>query len=106
MNLNSVMFYTDQTYEGTNAIIIQKIHHDGTFECIFDIYYYPFDTQKCSVTIRMLSGNTDFIRFNQDNFIVNYFGPENLPTFGVEIHKASGNLDEENTKKSTLKVRK
>ena len=55
--------------------------------------------------IKISSGTSEFIRFNEENFVVNYFGSKDLPTYGVQISKSNDNSSEVQSKRSTVKVR-
>ncbi|KAK3855210.1 hypothetical protein Pcinc_038370 [Petrolisthes cinctipes] len=45
---------TDTVYSGWSGVLVDFQHISGTFDCQFDLYQYPFDTQRCSV--RLLFG--------------------------------------------------
>ncbi|XP_071538488.1 uncharacterized protein [Panulirus ornatus] len=42
----------DTVYTGDAAILVRKQHMSGSFVCSFDVFYYPFDTQQCSLLVQ------------------------------------------------------
>ncbi|MPC12425.1 Glycine receptor subunit alpha-2 [Portunus trituberculatus] len=42
-------------YEGAAARVIKQQHYSGSFVCAFDVFYYPFDVQQCSVLVQLSS---------------------------------------------------
>ncbi|XP_045122759.1 uncharacterized protein LOC123511169 [Portunus trituberculatus] len=45
----------ETVYEGAAARVIKQQHYSGSFVCAFDVFYYPFDVQQCSVLVQLSS---------------------------------------------------
>ena len=62
---------TDQLYEGELNFLQQRIVLISTFQCQFDLSFYPFDTQTCKLIMKAVQPKTA-MRFQkgQANFMV------------------------------------
>lgn len=56
----------------------------GTFTCHFDVFYYPFDKQRCSVLLQLSSVRMDNVTFMQEVAAIEYKGVEELPLFVIK----------------------
>ncbi|XP_066965653.1 uncharacterized protein [Macrobrachium rosenbergii] len=68
-------------YQSQNVSLVQKNFYSGSFSCNFGLFKYPFDTQVCSVLIKLDSADTSVITFS--NATVEYSGLINLPKYAV-----------------------
>ncbi|XP_068201222.1 uncharacterized protein [Palaemon carinicauda] len=69
-NFNNVMM--DYVYSGDSASLIQRKHHSGRFICNFDVFYYPFDVQKCLVLVQLASVKKDLVAFDKNTVSIHY----------------------------------
>ncbi|XP_068247799.1 uncharacterized protein [Palaemon carinicauda] len=72
----------DTVYQPQNVSLVQKNFYSGSFSCNFGLFKYPFDTQICSVLIKLDSADTSVITFS--NATVRYSGLINLPKYTVQ----------------------
>ncbi|XP_042216900.1 glycine receptor subunit alphaZ1-like [Homarus americanus] len=79
---NAFLIYT--MYSGEAAMLVETQHISGVFDCYFDIYHYPFDSQHCFV--RLLFGRElgEYITVHEDSTLVRYLGAEALPSHLVD----------------------
>lgn len=73
----------DTAYGGDAAILVQTRHISGVFECAFDVYNYPFDTQKCFVQFVISKDSGETITVPRNGTSVGYLGPKDLPAFQI-----------------------
>ncbi|KAG7175378.1 Glutamate-gated chloride channel-like 5 [Homarus americanus] len=71
----------DTVYSGDSATLMQKQHYIGTFACPFDMFYYPFDTQRCSVLLQLSLVTLEVVAFIEDGARVEYLGDKELPSY-------------------------
>ncbi|KAK4314734.1 hypothetical protein Pmani_013987 [Petrolisthes manimaculis] len=43
----------DTVYRGESGTLRQQSHYAGKFSCVFSMFYYPLDTQQCSLLLRL-----------------------------------------------------
>lgn len=55
----------------------------GKFACAFDVFYYPFDLQSCSLLLQLSSARVDQAAFSQDLAQVVNEEQQRLPLFEV-----------------------
>ena len=51
------------------------------FSCKFDVFYYPLDTQKCFILLRLATVNEGSIVIPDESIVTNYSGDEVLTAF-------------------------
>ncbi|ROT71673.1 hypothetical protein C7M84_009993 [Penaeus vannamei] len=73
----------DQTYSGSAATILLQTHYSGGFVCDFDVFFYPFDVQRCGVSIRLASVSKGQVRFTAVRSRARYGKYVPLPTYIV-----------------------
>lgn len=44
-------------------MIVQSQHYSGSFNCKFDVFYYPLDAQDCTVLIQLASVSKQLVSF-------------------------------------------
>ncbi|CAL4074203.1 unnamed protein product, partial [Meganyctiphanes norvegica] len=71
----------DIIYKGSSASLIYYQHYIGTFACSFDVFYYPLDKQKCSLTFKLTGVNENSVKIIQENIKTQYLGDIFLPAF-------------------------
>ncbi|ROT82856.1 putative ligand-gated chloride channel-like 3 isoform X1 [Penaeus vannamei] len=95
----------DTVYRGDSAVLIQQQHYSGSFACSFDVFYYPFDTQRCSVLLQLSFLRLEVAKFAGERARVEYLEDKELPSYIVTRYHATdtyrGNND---TRYSVLKV--
>ena len=42
----------DFYYQGSENVFVYRIDYEMTYNCIFDLFKYPFDTQTCEIEVR------------------------------------------------------
>ncbi|XP_042876207.1 glutamate-gated chloride channel-like [Penaeus japonicus] len=94
----------DIIYSGEEAILIQKQQYSGSFSHSFDGFYYPFDTQRCSILLQ-LSDRSELVRFRSWDAQVIYQEDLQLPSYVINDYQVivteRGN---DQTRYSVLKV--
>nr|XP_045609609.1 uncharacterized protein LOC123765176 [Procambarus clarkii] len=94
----------DLVYSGESNSLVQEQHYSGTFSCHFELFYYPFDKQKCSVHIQLSSIIQDAV-FTHSDSVVEYLGFEELPLYIVNrFTSAATQRQEDQTRFSVLKM--
>ncbi|XP_071541968.1 uncharacterized protein [Panulirus ornatus] len=74
----------DTVYDGGAAVMTETQHVSGVFECPFDLYQYPFDTQRCSVMLRFGRDLGEYMTVREDSTQVLYLGSSALPSHVVD----------------------
>lgn len=62
-------------------MIIQQQHYSGSFVCTFDVFYYPFDVQQCSVLLQLSSLSKELVTFTAARSLVEFGQDSTLPTY-------------------------
>lgn len=76
----------------------------GSFGCTFDMFYYPFDTQRCSVLLQS-SVSQDLVEFSRDQHVLTFLDDHNLPSYFVNSYRVHVTvLDTNQTIYSLLQV--
>ncbi|XP_042204684.1 uncharacterized protein LOC121854236 [Homarus americanus] len=87
----------DKMYGGSAALIIQHQHYSGSFVCTFDVFYYPFDVQRCGVMVQLSSLSKELVAFTKSRAKVEYDQDKNLPTYIISDfyahHKTNTNRE-------------
>lgn len=56
----------------------------GSFVCSFDVFYYPFDTQLCSLLVQVASVSEDLVAFSPTSSRVLCLDEPTLPTYVID----------------------
>ncbi|XP_042208683.1 uncharacterized protein LOC121856959 [Homarus americanus] len=92
-------------YAGSSATLIQQQHYSGSFACTFNVFYYPFDTQRCSVLVQLSSLRQEVVSFVTEKASVVYLEDKQLPSYTVVNYRATATHRGSNaTKYSVLMV--
>nr|XP_045609608.1 uncharacterized protein LOC123765175 [Procambarus clarkii] len=78
----------EAVYSGDTTSLVQVQHYSGTFTCQFDVFYYPFDKQRCSVLIQLSSVREDNVTFTKFGSTAEYTSLEELPLYVVNNFQA------------------
>ncbi|XP_071547708.1 glutamate-gated chloride channel subunit beta-like [Panulirus ornatus] len=89
----------DKMYKGGAARITQIQHYSGSFVCSFDVFYYPFDMQRCSVLLQLSSLSKQLVRFTDNRSTAEYGQDRNLPMYLIGDFYAQ---DRSNTNRESL----
>nr|XP_053643778.1 gamma-aminobutyric acid receptor subunit beta-like [Cherax quadricarinatus] len=81
-NFNAVNM--DVTYMGASAVIIQREHYSGSFVCDFNVFYYPFDVQQCSVLVQLSSVNEELVTFTTEKTTVHFDKSSKFGTYIIQ----------------------
>ena len=54
-------------YKGDENDIVLSAYHDDFFYCLFDLSEFPFDSQKCDITIKIPKEIKDYITLQPNN---------------------------------------
>lgn len=80
------------------------LYFSGNFGCTFDMFYYPFDTQLCSVLLQS-SVSQDLVTFSRDRKFITFLDDRNLPSYFVNGYRIFvSSLDTNQTIYSLLQV--
>ncbi|XP_042241468.1 uncharacterized protein LOC121879047 [Homarus americanus] len=95
----------ESVYSGESTSLVQIQHYSGTYACHFDVFYYPFDKQRCSVLLQLSSVRQDNVTFTQEGAQVEYMGFEELPLFVVnKFEVVATHRGDNDTRYSVLSV--
>ncbi|CAL4064015.1 unnamed protein product, partial [Meganyctiphanes norvegica] len=97
---NDIMMY--MVYGGSEAQIIQQKHYSGSFVCKFNVYYYPFDVQRCHVLLDLSTISKNIVSFMNNLTRVRYDHDRHLSTYTISDFTAQ--VDSGQTRSSVLKV--
>ena len=87
-----------RTYKGGENTISSSRFYNTEFICIFNMRWYPFDTQKCSIVFVVDEKSKDFVDIQIEK--LNFFGPKELTQYFVK--KESSMNIENNGRKSIV----
>ncbi|XP_068220377.1 uncharacterized protein [Palaemon carinicauda] len=73
----------DEIYGGDAAMIVQQQHYSGSFVCTFDVFYYPFDEQECSILVQFSSVSKELVAFTTNGSSTAYGQSAKLPIYIV-----------------------
>ena len=86
------VLYNTEVFRGEeNAITLSRIYRNE-FICIYQIAWYPFDTQRCRIVISLVGNMDEFINLTPGSF--NYLGPKDLTIYFIKhatIHRGLRN---------------
>ena len=89
-------------YQGAeNPLSISRVY-DIEFICEFNMRFFPFDTQNCSIFLVMAGNSGKFIHLEIDQF--NYLGPIDLTQYFVKATNSNFTRVEKGTIAVELKV--
>ncbi|XP_070001373.1 uncharacterized protein [Penaeus vannamei] len=74
--------FTETIFEPVNASLVTKTFYSASFSCNFYLFKYPFDTQVCSLLIKLDSADTTVVTFTNDSVV--YSGLLTLPKYDVK----------------------
>nr|XP_053643897.1 uncharacterized protein LOC128696599 [Cherax quadricarinatus] len=74
----------DVTYMGASAVIIQREHYSGSFVCDFNVFYYPFDVQQCSVLVQLSSVSEELVTFTTEKTTVQFDKSSKFGTYIIQ----------------------
>ncbi|XP_071552277.1 uncharacterized protein [Panulirus ornatus] len=80
-NFNDVRM--DLLYAGESAMLVQHLHYSGNFACSFDVFYYPFDVQRCFILLQLASVRKELTTFISEKTSVIYLEEKLLPGYEV-----------------------
>ncbi|XP_042864353.1 uncharacterized protein LOC122248401 [Penaeus japonicus] len=72
----------DTMYQAQAGQLVQRQQYYGSFNCHFGLFNYPFDTQSCSILIKLASADTQVVVLR--NGSVFYSGLRNLPKYSIQ----------------------
>ena len=85
-------FYNTEVYLGSeNPITLSRIYRKE-FICIYEIAWYPFDTQRCRITLSIVGNSDEFVNLLPGN--LRYSGPKDLTIYFIKktaIHRGRSN---------------
>ncbi|XP_071547712.1 uncharacterized protein [Panulirus ornatus] len=92
----------DEIYGGKAALMVQKQHYSGSFVCSFDVFYYPFDVQRCSLLLQLSSLSKQLVAFTNQRSSAQYGQDSRLPTYFVDDFYAQ--VTSKQTRESHIEV--
>lgn len=70
-------------WKSTNGRVkLVSFPSSGSFGCTFDMFYYPFDTQRCFALLQS-SVSQDLVEFSRDQHVLTFLDDQNLPSYFV-----------------------
>ena len=86
------VLYNTEVFSGDeNDITLSRIYRHE-FICLYQIAWYPFDTQRCRIVISLLGNKHKFVNLVPDR--LRYLGPEDLTIYFIkntQIHSEATN---------------
>ena len=89
--------YEGKQYEGKDNDIILVGSLDGEFSCTYNLQNYPFDTQVCSIIMKLPEHLQDNLQITESS--IEYKGEEQLVQFRIQ------DVDIEHNEKSLIKIK-
>ncbi|XP_050732627.1 uncharacterized protein LOC127006593 isoform X2 [Eriocheir sinensis] len=89
----------DTVHSPLNVQLVKRQQYSASFSCNFLLFNYPFDTQNCSILLRLASADRDVVVFQNATAI--YRGMRNLHKF-IILHEEATLLND--THYSVIKV--
>ncbi|XP_045110501.1 uncharacterized protein LOC123504212 [Portunus trituberculatus] len=77
----------DTAFGGDAALVVQEQHFSGSFACSFEVFYYPFDKQRCHILIKLASASKEQAIFAMKDAKIIYLEERFLPDY--EVSKTS-----------------
>ncbi|KAK8396900.1 hypothetical protein O3P69_005113 [Scylla paramamosain] len=77
----------DTVHSPLSAQLVKRQQYSASFSCNFLLFNYPFDTQNCSILLRLSSADNEVVEFQ--NASVVYRGMRNLPKFTILNEKVT-----------------
>ena len=90
------------SYSGKNGRIILKRKYYTDFSCIFELRYYPFDTQICRMKFEIKSKRIDQLKLTEGR--VDYIGPKDLVEYEILSTKLDVGITAANRSEATVKI--
>lgn len=81
-------------YAGTAAVIVQSQHYSGSFNCKFDVFYYPLDAQDCKVLVQLASVSKELVSFASNKSNVTVDQQADISTYIVDRFVVKANEDD------------
>lgn len=75
--------YEEAVFKGSKGILAASMKFKGTYDCSFDLFRFPFDTQVCSYTLKLEDVNNRKILLIPSNDSVTYHGSRVLEEYEV-----------------------
>ena len=86
------VYHNTEVFPGDkNSITLSRVYRNE-FICIYQIAWYPFDTQRCRIIISLVGNSDEFINLLPGN--LSYLGPEDLTIYFIKetsIHRGPSN---------------
>lgn len=81
LNLITVV---DLVYPGEVNNLSLNHQYTARFTCAFDLYFYPFDVQKCSIDLRLPWTYDGLVSFSRGAGMASYTGQADLALYTVK----------------------
>lgn len=78
-----LLYISEAVYEGASATVIKEQHYSGSFVCTFDVFYYPFDMQQCTVLMQMSSLSKNLVSLTKSRARVEFIQDSELSTYVI-----------------------
>ena len=95
--LSHSYLYEGKQYEGKDNDIILVGSLDGKFSCTYNLQNYPFDTQVCSIIMKLPQHLQDNLQITESS--IEYKGEEQLVQFRIQ------DVDIEHNEKSLIEIK-
>ena len=76
------MVYNTEIFRGDENFITLSRSYRQEFICIYQIAWYPFDTQRCRIVLSLLGNSGEFVNLITGKLA--YLGPEDLTIYFIK----------------------
>lgn len=91
-------------YGGVAAQLVQQQHYSGSFVCPFNVFYYPFDVQQCSVLVQLSSLSKQLVILTNARSSVEYNNNRDLQIYVVSHFFVTEQKNWNNTENTMIEV--
>lgn len=83
IGINPEMSWEEIEYPGMKAIVMERMRVRATYECFFDLFRFPFDTQVCEVLLKIQDFSNVKMELLSKPNSVRISGPKKLQDFTI-----------------------
>ena len=76
--------FENLAYQGNKGILSQKMDIKGVYECMYDLFRFPFDRQMCTIKLQLKESYRTRLLINKHNSSVIFSGNKLLPEFEID----------------------
>jgi hypothetical protein len=87
----------NRVFNGFNGLLEVYQRMKVTYKCIFDVYKFPFDEQKCNLVFKLEQSRANKVNFVMDGLVM-YQGSQTIDQFRIGVMSTSMNNTQGSTK--------